>query len=66
VSRPKSYDEARITTALRLPRPLHARLKVEADERDVSVNWLITRAIERYLDAHAPSPGDRDDSEEQK
>lgn len=56
MSRPKSYSDPRITTALRLPVDLHGRLKAEADGRDVSVNWLITRAIERYLD----------DSEEQR
>jgi len=56
VSRPKSYTEPRVNMALRLPPDLHARLKSEADGRDVSVNWLITRAIERYLD----------DSEEQR
>jgi predicted HicB family RNase H-like nuclease len=48
--RPRVYDEPRISTAIRLPESLHERLKREALERDVSVNYLINRAIAQYLD----------------
>lgn len=48
--------EPRVSMALRLPVELHERLKIEASGRDVSVNWLITRAIDQYLAAlHAGS-----------
>lgn len=46
----------RVATALRLPVDLHARLAAVADERDVSVNYLATKAIRRYLDALPPLP----------
>lgn len=40
----------RVATYLRLPPDLHARLKAAADERDVSINLIATRAIADYLD----------------
>ena len=40
----------RVATAVRLPEDLHARLQEHADMRDVSVNWLVTRAVEQFLD----------------
>lgn len=39
----------RVSTAVRLPETLHARLVEAAEMRDVSVNYLITRAVERFL-----------------
>lgn len=51
--RPKVYSEPRVSTGLRLPKSLHERILVMADERDVSANWLITRAIERYVEAES-------------
>ena len=36
-------------TAMRLPESLHERLCAAARERDVSVNLLVTRAVESYL-----------------
>ncbi len=50
MARPKVYDEPRVTTALRLPESLHTRLRSTADERDVSVNLIATKAIKEYLD----------------
>ena len=41
--------DPRIVTSLRLPTDLHAQLNAAADDRDVSANLLMTRAIERYL-----------------
>lgn len=54
MSRPREYDD-RISTALRLPRDLHARLTEAADERDISANWLMTKAIADYLDRLLPA-----------
>lgn len=42
-------SRARISTAIRLPVDLHAELQRRAEERDVSVNYLVTRAVHHYL-----------------
>lgn len=39
----------RIATAIRFPAELHAELQRRAEERDVSVNYLVTRAVHHYL-----------------
>jgi len=54
VARPRISDEPRVTTAVRLPESLHDRLRDCALERDVSVNLLVTRAVEAYLDQLPP------------
>lgn len=41
---------------IRLDPEVMARLRAEADDRDVTVNWLITRAVEQLLDRLAPVP----------
>lgn len=51
MSRPKRYQEERVSTAVRLPRDLHDRLKGCAEDRDVSANWLLTRALSTFLDS---------------
>lgn len=48
MGRPKT-EGVRVNTALRLPVDLHARLAGAARDRDVSVNWLIVRAVRHYL-----------------
>ncbi len=48
VPRPRIHDD-RITTAVRLPPDLHERLRRAADERQVSVNYLIQKSLEDYL-----------------
>jgi hypothetical protein len=55
VPRPRVYDEPRIATAVRLPEQLHERIRKAAGERQVSVNFLVERAIERYLDQMVPA-----------
>ena len=45
----------RVQTVVRLPESLHGQLVEQAEERDVSVNFLINRAVTRYLEA-APDP----------
>ncbi len=54
MSRPRVYDEPRVATAIRLPTSLHEELQSVASERDVSVNFLVTRAVSTYL-AQLPS-----------
>lgn len=50
MGRPRISDERRVTTAVRLPESIHRRLQVAADERDVSANLLVTKAVDEYLD----------------
>src|SRR5262249_8086932 len=45
----------RVVTAVRLPEHLHAELQRQSKERDVSVNFLITRAVEHYLRQLSPA-----------
>lgn len=59
--RPKQYLEERVTTAIRVPISLHARLQEEAELRDTSINHLVVRAARYYLDHRLP-PLDRDGS----
>lgn len=40
---------------MRLPKDLHDELQRQADQRDVSVNFLVVRAVQRYLES-APDP----------
>jgi predicted HicB family RNase H-like nuclease len=54
MARPKVYEEERVTTAVRLPKSSHEQLRAEARERDVSVNYLIVRAVERYVNDLPP------------
>ena len=56
MSRPKIYDEPRVATAIRLPPSLHGELQTAATERDVSVNFLVTRAVTAFL-AQLPPAG---------
>lgn len=51
MARPKKYTEERVTTAVRLPVSLHRRLQQEAEARDVSVNYLVTKATTRLLES---------------
>ena len=43
-------SKKRVATAVRLPEDLHHRLQEHAEMRDVSVNWLVTRAVEQFLE----------------
>lgn len=49
MSRPRVHATPRSATAIRFPTDLLAQLHAAADERDVSVNWLVNRAVERFL-----------------
>lgn len=39
----------RLSTAIRFRPDLHARLQAEAEARDVSINFLVNRAVEDFL-----------------
>lgn len=49
MARPKTHATPRSATAIRFPADLHAQLHKAADERDVSVNWLVNRAVRELL-----------------
>lgn len=53
MSRPKVHGD-RVQTAIRLDRELHTRLTNAAEERDVSVNFLIHHAVRDLLDNLIP------------
>ena len=55
MARPKIYEERRVATAVRLPASVHAELQRLARSRDVSVNYVVTRAVEELL-ANSPGP----------
>ena len=50
MARPRTYEEKRIATAVRLPEYIHHRLHEAALDRDISANLLVTRAIAEFLD----------------
>ena len=50
MSRPRTFEEKRVATAIRLPESVHRRLHEAATDRDVSANLLVTRAVCEYLD----------------
>jgi predicted transcriptional regulator len=50
MARPRTYDEKRVATAVRLPESIYLRLHDAASERDVSANLLVTRAVAEFLD----------------
>lgn len=44
----------RVNTQVRLPVEMHVRLREAADERDLTVNYMITKAVARFLDDLKP------------
>jgi hypothetical protein len=51
----RADSEKRVATAVRLPQSLHRELQQQAELRDVSVNFLVVRAVQQYLQ-QAPDP----------
>jgi predicted HicB family RNase H-like nuclease len=47
--------KSRTTTAIRFPEALHEQLKVAADERDLSINFLVVKAVEDFLERLLPA-----------
>lgn len=60
MARPKLHDEARVQTNIRLPESIVDRLRAQAGKRDLSVNWLVTKAIELFLERLEESDGQVD------
>lgn len=54
MGRRRKYDPDRITTAVRIPADIHARLLEEAEARDVSLNYLLVRGATLVIDRLAP------------
>ena len=50
MARPRTYEEPRVATAVRLPESIHRRLHAAATDRDVSANLLVIRAVSELLD----------------
>jgi predicted HicB family RNase H-like nuclease len=45
----------RTTTAIRFPPPLHDQLKAAAEEREMSINFLVVKACEEFVDKLLPA-----------
>ena len=54
MGRPKRHDP-RQQILLRMDPALHQRLKDAAEDRELSMNWLIVRAVEEFLDHLIPA-----------
>lgn len=52
---PKTPKKKRVTTAVRLPPATHEELRVAAEERDLSVNYLVVKAVQDYLERLIPA-----------
>jgi predicted HicB family RNase H-like nuclease len=55
MARPKVHKEKRVTTAVRIPESLHGDLARAAEERDLSVNYLVVRAVEDFMSRLIPA-----------
>jgi predicted transcriptional regulator len=54
-SAPHKARESRTTTAIRFPDSVHERLRMAADERDFSINFMVVKAVEDFLDRLIPA-----------
>ncbi len=45
----------RSATAIRFPEELHERLREAAEERDHSINFMVVKAVEEFLDRLIPA-----------
>lgn len=52
--RPRKYPKVRTTTAVRFAPDTHRRLLDAADERDVSMNFLVEKAVVEFLNRLIP------------
>jgi predicted transcriptional regulator len=51
----RTGDRSRTATAIRFPDELHERLRVAAEERDFSINFLVVKAVEDFLGRLIPA-----------
>ncbi len=49
--RPQIYKEPRVPRHLRIPKSLDDRVVAAAEYGDVSYNFIVTKALERYFKA---------------
>lgn len=54
MARPRTYEEPRLATAIRLPALLHLRLRLRARARQISATLLVEQAMADFL-ANFPS-----------
>ena len=45
----------RLTTEIRFPEDLHHRLQEAAEQRDLSINFLVVKAVHEFLDHLIPA-----------
>lgn len=50
-----STKKGRTATAIRFPEELHERLRIAADKRDFSINYLVVRAVDHSLGRLIPA-----------
>lgn len=50
-----SSKKERTATAIRFPDDLHERLRIAAEERDFSINYLVVRAVDDFLGRLIPA-----------
>jgi predicted HicB family RNase H-like nuclease len=48
-------SKQRTATAIRFPDELHDQLKAAAEERDLSINYLVVKAVEQFLPRLIPA-----------
>lgn len=48
-------QKQRTATAIRFPDELHEQLRVAAEERDLSINYLVVKAVEQFLPKLIPA-----------
>jgi len=46
----RPIQKGKVYATVRLPVDLHEAAVAQADRSDVSLNWVINRALERYLE----------------
>lgn len=44
-----------MTTAIRIPESLHEKLTEAAKERELSVNYMVVRAVEEFIERLIPA-----------
>jgi predicted HicB family RNase H-like nuclease len=54
MARPRIHPDDRVTTAIRIPKELHEQLRQAAEERQLSVNYLVVKALEDFVEHLVP------------
>jgi predicted HicB family RNase H-like nuclease len=48
-------SKQRTATAIRFPEQIHEQLRVSAEERGLSINYLVVKAVEDFLERLIPA-----------